>query len=84
MNADHNPSLVAERAWALYDRAIKSALAGDHLGEALVIDVESGDYEVHPDEDIAFDRLEQKGPSGTFYVMRVGSPHSQFVGAPTE
>lgn len=74
------PEEVAERGQALYAEKIRDIVEPAHTGKALVLDIESGDYEMDIDEDAACDRIEARRPDGVFYLMRVGYPASLFIG----
>jgi hypothetical protein len=75
-----NANEVAKLAQNIYDERIKSLVEPKHCGKALVIDVQSGDYEVDRNEDTAFQKLASRRRGGVFYVMSIGSPASLFVG----
>jgi hypothetical protein len=75
-----SPKDIAERGEAIYAEKIRVNVEPVHTGKALVIDIESGDYEVDVDEDAACDRIEARRPEGVFYLLRVGYPASLFIG----
>lgn len=72
---------IADRGRAIYAEQIRNKVEPAHRGKALVLDIESGDYEIDVDEDAACDRIEARRPDGVFYLIRVGYPASLFIGA---
>ena len=65
---------VTDLAKAIYKEKIKSLVEPAENGKFIVIDVESGDYEI--DEQIldALDRLQERQPNAATYAGRVGYP----------
>ncbi len=63
---------IVPRGREIYERDIRPGLGPDHEGKFVVIDVDSGDYEVSDDDGEAFDRAEEKRPEVVFFVLRVG------------
>jgi transcriptional antiterminator Rof (Rho-off) len=73
---------LARRAHDLYDQKIREEVEPGHNGEFLVIDVETGDYEVDADEMTALDRAHARHPSPSLFLMRVGYPTAHRIGRP--
>ena len=44
-----SPAEIARRGEALYDQSLKALGEPDHLGEYLVVDIETSDYEIGAD-----------------------------------
>lgn len=65
---------TARRARDVYERSIRAEVEGVHDGRFLVVDVESGEYEVADDALSASDRLRERRPEAVLYLMRVGRP----------
>jgi transcriptional antiterminator Rof (Rho-off) len=65
---------LARRAHDLYDQKIREEVEPAHNGEFLVIDVETGDYEVDADEMSALDRAHARRLNPSLFLMRVGYP----------
>lgn len=63
---------ITERGQALYEREIQPSLAASDRGKFLVLDVETGEYELDADELAAVKRARSKHPDGAFYILRVG------------
>jgi hypothetical protein len=76
-----DPEGFARRAEAYYARSLRAQLEPEHTGKYLVLDVESGDYELDEDEMAALDRARAKHPDRLFYILRVGYRASVFIGA---
>jgi hypothetical protein len=76
-----DPEAFARQAEDYYARALRAKLEPKHRGEYLVLDVESGDYELDADEMAAIDRARGKHPDRLFYILRVGYRASVFIGA---
>ncbi|CAA9394103.1 MAG: hypothetical protein AVDCRST_MAG22-803 [uncultured Rubrobacteraceae bacterium] len=73
MDARLKAEEIARRGREIYERDIRSEkFDREHDGEFLVVDATTGDYIVDPDDDEAFDRMEERNPDGLFYLMRVG------------
>ena len=64
---------AARRGDEIYDRDIRSQLEPQHNGEIVAIDLDTGAWEVDPDQDTAADRLESRLPDAQIMVIRVGS-----------
>jgi hypothetical protein len=70
---DYTNEQVAERGEALYQRDIRSKVdTAENFGKYVVVDIESGDYEVAAERIPAIDRLRLRRPDGTYYILRVG------------
>jgi hypothetical protein len=65
---------IAQRGQAFYEREIRGSLVASDHGKYLVLDIETGEYEIDTDELVAVKRARAKCPNGAFYVLRVGHP----------
>ena len=74
------PSLE-ERGQAIYDQNIRGKVEGREQGKVVVIDVESGDYEIDPDDASATARLIARRPDALTYAVRVGYTATYRMGA---
>ena len=63
---------IARRGQALYEREVRDLLDASDRGKFLVLDIETGAYELDRDELAAMKRAQKKHPGGAFYVLRVG------------
>lgn len=71
---------IAERGQALFERDIRSTVEAKDCGKFLVLDVESGAYEIDRDELVALERMRSRKPEGALYVLRIGHPTAYHLG----
>ena len=71
---------IVERGQALYEHEIRDSLAASDRGKFLVLDIESGEYELDADGLAAVQRARAKRPNGAFYVLRVGQSSAYRLG----
>ena len=65
----------------VYDRTVRSHVEPTNNGEVVAIDLDSGAWEVDPDEVAAAHRLEVHHPDAQIWVVRVGSRYLARFGA---
>jgi hypothetical protein len=65
---------LAQQGQAYYERVLRPELEPGHKGEYLVLDVETGEYELDEDECAAIRRARTSKPHTLFYILRVGFP----------
>ena len=70
----------ARRGDEIYERDVQPHLKPDDLGKFVVIDIESGAYEIDPDEIVASDRLFARRPEAQPWLVRVGSRYAHRFG----
>lgn len=70
--AKYTPEEVEARGQALYEQRIRSAVEPEHNGKFLVLDVETGEYEIDEDDLNATKRALAKGPNAVLYGLRIG------------
>ena len=64
---------IARRGEAIYVERLREIVeTPDNLGKILVLDVETGDYEIDASGLAANDRLQERRPDGLLYGLRVG------------
>lgn len=63
---------VAKRGEAIYQEQIKPLVDPVHFGKFLVIDVETGDYEIGKRMIVASKKLRERHPEAITYGVRVG------------
>lgn len=78
------PAEIAARAEELYEQRIRSLVEADHHGDFVVIEVESGDYEVDSRHVAALCRAHAAHPDGTLFSIRVGHPTAYRIGSRLE
>jgi hypothetical protein len=74
----------AALAKEIYYRDIRSQVIEKHRGEFLVLDVESGDYEVDKDSLQAGLRMKERRPDGRRFLFRIGYQASYSFGGATK
>lgn len=78
--AKYSREEVAARGEEIYLRELKSDVENQHKGEYLVIDIETGDYEIDPDDALATKRLLTRHPDAVVYGVRIGYPAAYRLG----
>ncbi len=63
---------IARRGREVYEREVRRGVEPEHRGRFLVLDVESGDYEIADDDLEASERLRERRPDALLYGFRVG------------
>jgi hypothetical protein len=64
---------TARRGDAIYERDLRAVLEPDHNDDYVVIDIETGAYEVDADQLAAADRLAARVPDAQVWLRKVGS-----------
>jgi hypothetical protein len=70
----------AKRGEEIFERDIRPQLQGANDTDFVLIDIETGDYEVDADEMAAGDRLEARRPNAHVFMRRVGSRFAYHFG----
>lgn len=65
---------------ALYEQQVRAQVEPSHKGKFLVLDIETGDYEVDVSEVAALKRAKGKNPDAPLYILRVGYATAYRVG----
>jgi hypothetical protein len=79
--ARYSPKDVVARGEAIYQQEIRHQVdLGNNKGKFVVIDIETGDYEIDPDDLQATTRLLAKRPEAVLYGVRVGYPTAYTLG----
>lgn len=63
---------ICDRAEQIYAEQIKHLVEPQENGKFIVIDIESGDYEVDADDIAAEDRLEERRPGCPGHLLKIG------------
>ena len=69
-----DPAEIAQRGRMLYEQQIRAQVEPGHLGKVLVVNVNTGDYEIDADHLTASNRAAAKYPGAPLYDMRIGAP----------
>jgi hypothetical protein len=68
------------RGEAIFARDIEQHVRAKNPRDFVLIDIETGDYEVDADDMAAEDRLLARRPDAQVWMRRVGSPHAYRFG----
>jgi hypothetical protein len=72
---------IVERGKAIFAQQIRERVsAEENVGKFLIIDIETGDFEMDKDEVAASERAHARHPGGAFYGMRIGYQASGTLG----
>lgn len=63
---------IVKRGEAIYARDIKPVVEPDHVGEFVVIDIETGEYDLDRRDIDAALRMRNRRPNAALYIGRVG------------
>ena len=80
-NLATSPEEIARRGQDYYDRFLRAKLEPKHRGKFLVLDIETGEYEIDRDEMAAIQRARARMPDRVFYILRVGYGAAHRIGA---
>ncbi len=72
---------VESRGEAIYRQQIRDKVISKHKDEFLVIDIETGEYEINADDLVATKQLLTKYPNAVIYGLRIGSPTAYRIGS---
>jgi len=67
-----SPEEIVRRGQDYYDRFLRDKREPEHRGEFLMLNIETGEYEMDKNERLAFERARTRWPSGVLYILRVG------------
>ena len=76
----HSKEEFARRGEEIFERDIRPRLGGADDEQFVLIDIETGDYEIDADEQAAFQRLQARRPDAQVWMRRVGSPYARRFG----
>ena len=68
----YTPEEIAARGEAIYDRDIRPKVEGTHDGKFLVLDIETGEYEIADKDITATKRALNKRSEAVLYGLRIG------------
>ena len=78
--ANYTSKEVASRGEAIYRREIRDRVDPKYKGKFLVIDIETGEYEMNADDLVATKCLLAKHPDAVIYGLQIGSPTAYRIG----
>src|SRR2546425_12675553 len=71
-SAAPSPDEIVRRGEAIYERSIRGRVEPAHNGEFLVINIDTGEYEMDADDARAVRRSRERFPDALLFSMRVG------------
>jgi hypothetical protein len=71
---------VAARGEAIYEQQLRANVEAEHKGKFVVIDIETGEYELDADDLAATKRALAKRPEAVLYGLRIGYPAAYRLG----
>jgi hypothetical protein len=71
---------VVRRGKELYEQQIRAKVEAGNKGKFLIINVETGEYEMDDDRLAASDRAAARFPGAALYAMRIGFPTMGRIG----
>lgn len=71
---------IVERGQAIFDAHIKPLIGDKNPDDFLAIDINSGDFEVAPDDLTPGDKLRARHPDARVFLRRVGDDAAYSVG----
>ena len=78
--ASTNDDDVVERGRTLYEERLRATIEPGNTGKFLVIDVDTGEYELDANDLVASKRARVRFPSARLFMMRVGHPAAYRLG----
>ena len=76
----YSPQEVEAKGEELYERHIRARVAPGNKGKFVVIDIETGEFEVDDDDLLATKRALEKRPEAVLYGLRIGYPTAYTLG----
>jgi len=71
---------VARRGQEIYERDLRSKVETGNEGKFLVVDIETGDYEIDAQDIAATRRVLARNPSAVLHGIRIGHPTAYRIG----
>jgi hypothetical protein len=71
---------ISELGQVLFEQKIRTTLPLSSQGKFLVLDVETGEYEIDRNDLAALKRLRSKRPGARLFVLRIGYPSAYRLG----
>ncbi len=72
---------IVQRGQAIYESQIRPRVERDQFGKYLVIDIDTGEYEIDADHLVASNRAAAKHPDAPLFAMRIGYRAGGRIGA---
>ncbi len=71
---------IVKRGEELYNRHLRAEVEAGNEGKFLILDIETGAYEVDSDELAAVQRAKATNPNAVLYIMRIGYATAYKIG----
>ncbi len=71
---------IVQRGQLLYEQRIRHEMESESAGKFLVLDVETGRYEIDASDLEAMQRARAANPDAALYVVRIGFPTAYRLG----
>lgn len=71
-DARYSREEVAARGEVIYAQEIRAKVEGESKGKYLVLDIETGEYEIDQDDAVATKRVMARCPDAVLYGLRIG------------
>lgn len=81
--ANYTPDEVVDRGEAIYAAKIRGQMTEADTGKFVIVDIDSGEYEIDVSELAAMKRALEKRPRSIVYSLRVGYPAAHRIGSVT-
>ena len=78
--ANYSPEEVESRGQAIYRQDLREKVEAGNKGKFLVVDIETGEYEIDEDDLQATKRALAKRPEAVLYGLRIGYPTAYRLG----
>lgn len=73
---------IARRGEEIYAERLRESLEKEHFGQVVIINIETGEYEIGRDSLAANHRALTKDPSAALYGIRVGFAFVESISGP--
>jgi hypothetical protein len=71
---------IVRRGQALYDEQIREKVEAANKGKFLVVNIETGEYQIDTDSYAAYERAASRHPGAALYLLRIGYPAAVRLG----
>ena len=78
--ANHSPAEVESRGEEIYEQQIRSQVEAGNFGKFVIIDIETGEYEVSRNDLQATKRALERRSEAVLYGVRIGFPTAYTLG----
>jgi hypothetical protein len=71
---------IVQRGQTLYEQEIRAKVEPEHRGKYLVLNVETGEFEIDVDDLAASKRARDRFPNSPLFTVRIGYPTAYRLG----